>query len=140
MARSPGPGSSPGRDTAGVPVGPQLRAELRRLAGLFLISSITLALFILRAVYAALDVALLPEAVVVVWGVALLTGWALTFVYGLYVIVKARRWAWAVLFAFPFTCVPAGVAYSWTRRMDIERQVLGDRSSSSAPSRPPRRR
>jgi len=139
MARTPRP-RAPGRDAAGAPVDPQLRAELRRLAGLFLVSSITLALFILRAVYVALDVALLPDAVVVVWSVALIAGWATTFAYGLYVILKARRWLWAVLFAIPLTCVPAGVAYSWTRRMDIERQVLDGRTASGPPSKTARRR
>ena len=113
-------------DTRGVVVDPQLRLELRRLANLFLLSSITLALFLLRAFSIALSVTFIPHGVYVIWGVALLTGWAMTYVYGLWVIVKARRWAWTVLFAIPFTCVPAGVAYAWTRRMEIERDVLGD--------------
>jgi hypothetical protein len=113
-------------EARGVVVGPELRLELRRLANLFLLSSVTLALFVLRALALALSVTFIPDGVNLVWGVALTAGWAMTYVYGLWVIVKARRWAWTVLFAFPFTCVPAGVAYAWTRRMEIERRVLGD--------------
>ena len=119
-------------DAPGVVVGPELRQELRRLANLFLLSSVTLALFLLRAFSVALSVTFIPDAVNVVWGVALLIGWAMTYVYGLWVIVRARRWTWTVLFAVPFTCVPAGVAYAWTRRMEIERRVLGDRRDGAA--------
>jgi glucan phosphoethanolaminetransferase (alkaline phosphatase superfamily) len=112
-------------EAQGVVVAPALKQELRRLANLFLLSSITLALFLLRAFHEALSVSFVPRSVIVVWGVVMLTGWAMTYVFGLYVIVKARRLGWTVLFAIPFTCVPAGVAYAWTRRMEIEREVLG---------------
>lgn len=124
----------------GVAVGPELKQELRRLANLFLLSSVTLALFVLRAFSIALSVTFIPRPVVVVWGVVLLTGWAMSYVYGLHVIISARRWGWTILFAIPFTSVPIGVAYAWTRRMEIERAVLGPPSAGSRQRRGGRRR
>jgi hypothetical protein len=114
------------KDDRGVAVGPELAAELRRLANLFLVSGVTLLLFLVRAFAEALTVTFIPRQVYVVWGLAMLTGWAMAYVYGVFVTFKARRWGWFALCAIPFTCVPAATAYAWIRRQEIEREVLGD--------------
>ena len=62
------------KDAAGAEVDAQTALELRRIANLFLLSSITLALFLLRAFGEALSVTFIPQAVYVVWGLVLLTG------------------------------------------------------------------
>ena len=113
------------KDDPGAPVSPELAHELRRLANLFLVSGITLILFLARAFAEVFTVTFIPGPVYVVWGTIMLTGWAMTYVYGVYVTFKARRWGWLALCAIPFACVPAAVAYAWTRRQEIERQVLG---------------
>ena len=59
----------------------------------------------------------------------------MTYVYGVFVTFKARRWAWFALCAIPFTCVPAAAAYAWIRRQEIEREVLGDESPASRQKR-----
>ena len=110
----------------GVVVGPELAAELRRLANLFLVSGLTLFLFLVRALAEALTVTFIPRPAYVVWGVVMLTGWAMTYVYGIFVTFTARRWVWLALCAIPFTCVPAAVVYAWIRRQEIERDVLGE--------------
>jgi len=114
------------KDDRGVTVGPVLAAELRRLANLFLVSGITLVLFLARAFAEVLAVTFIPGPVYVVWGIVMLTGWAMTCVYGVFVTFKSRRWGWFALCAVPFTCVPAAVAYAWIRRQAIEREVLGE--------------
>ena len=114
------------KDAPGADVDEQTALELRRLANLFLLSGITLALFVLRALAEALSVTFIPQGVYVAWGVILLTGWAATEVYGVYVTFTARRWGWFALCLVPVTCVPASVAYAWIRRQEIERAVLGD--------------
>jgi hypothetical protein len=116
------------KDAPGADAGPELTAELRRLANLFLVSAVTLALFLLRMAAVALSVTFVPRPLEVAWGLVLLTGWAATYVLAVYTTVKARRWAWVALSAVPFTCVPAGVAYAWIRRQEIEDEVLGRRS------------
>jgi hypothetical protein len=116
-------------DAPGVDAGPDLTAELRRLANLFLVSSVTLALFLLRVFAAMLDVSFLSGPVLLVWGVVLLAGLAATYALGLYTTVRARRWFWVVLCAIPLTSVPASVAYAWIRRTEIEDQVLGPGST-----------
>jgi hypothetical protein len=123
------------KDAAGAQVDAATTLELRRLANLFLISAITLALFVLRALGEALSVTFIPQTVYVVWGLVLLTGWAATEVYGVYVTFTARRWGWFVLCLIPVTCVPASVAYAWIRRQEIERAVLGDDRSPAARQR-----
>jgi hypothetical protein len=115
-----------GQDEPGVTVDAETRLELRRLANLFLISSLTLVLFLLRAAGLALGVTFIPVPVIVAWGLIMLTGWAATYVYAIYVTFKAARWGWLVLCAIPFTSVPVAVAYAWVRRQEIERQVLGE--------------
>ncbi len=119
-------------DAPGVEVDPETTRELRRLANLFLLSAITLALFVLRALGIALKVDFIPDPVYVVWGVVLLLGWAATLVYGVYVTFLARRWGWLVLCLIPVTSVPAAVAYAWIRRQEIERSVFGDERASGA--------
>jgi hypothetical protein len=114
------------KDAAGAKVDAQTTRELRRIANLFLLSGVTLALFVLRALGEALSVTFIPQPVYVVWGLILLTGWAATLVYGVYVTFTARRWGWLVLCLIPVTSVPAAVAYAWIRRQEIERAVLGD--------------
>jgi hypothetical protein len=123
------------KDAAGADVDAQTALELRRVANLFLLSGITLALFVLRAVGEALSVSFIPQPVYVVWGVVLLTGWAASLVYGVYVTYTARRWGWLVLCLIPVTCVPAAVAYAWIRRQEIERAVLGDARSPATRQR-----
>jgi hypothetical protein len=113
------------KDDRGVAVGPTLAAELRRVANLFLVSGITLLLFFVRAFAEVFAVTFVPRQVYVIWGLAMLTGWAMTYVYGVFVTFKARRWAWFTLCAIPFTCVPSATAYAWIRRQEIEREVLG---------------
>jgi len=121
------------KDDPGVAVGAAQATELRRLANLFLISGITLFLFLTRAFAEALGVTFIPRGIFVAWGGVMLIGWAMSFVYGIYVTLNARRWAGLALCAIPFTCVPAAAAYAWTRRQEIEREVLDD--GASAPSR-----
>jgi hypothetical protein len=120
------------KDAPGAEVDEQTALELRRLANLFLLSGVTLALFVLRALAEALSVTFIPQGVYVAWGVILLTGWAATEVYGVYVTFAARRWGWFILCLLPLTCVPASAAYAWIRRQEIERAVLGaERSPDS---------
>lgn len=114
------------KDDRGVTVGSALGAELRRLANLFLVSAVTLVLFLVRALAEVFAITFIPRPVYVVWGIAMLTGWAMTYVYGVFVTSKARRWGWFALCTIPFTCVPAAVAYTWVRRQEIEDDVLGE--------------
>jgi hypothetical protein len=123
------------RDDPGVAVDAVRAAELRRLANLFLISALTLFLFLTRAFAEVFHVTFIPHSVYVVWGFLMLVGWAMSLVYGVYVTLKAGRWGWLALCAIPFTCVPAAAAYAWTRRQDIEREVLGDRGGASSRQR-----
>ena len=112
------------KDDPGVAVDAERTLELKRLANLFLVSGITLLVFLTRAFAEVLSVTFIPRGVFVAWGGFMLLGWAMSFVYGLYVTFLARRWAWLALCAIPFTCVPAGAAYAWTRRQEIEREVF----------------
>ena len=123
------------KDDPGVAVDVVRTAELRRLANLFLISGITLLLFLARAFAEVFSVTFIPRGVFVAWGSIMLIGWAMSFVYGVYVTLNARRWAWLALCAIPFTCVPAAAAYAWTRRQEIEREVLDDDISTSSRQR-----
>jgi hypothetical protein len=123
------------KDAPGAEVDEQTARELRRLANLFLLSSVTLALFVLRALAEALSVTFIPQGVYVAWGLALVAGWAATEVYGVYTTYVARRWGWFALCVIPVTCVPAAVAYAWIRRQEIERAVLGDDPSPATRQR-----
>ena len=123
------------KDDPGAQVDDETALELRRLANLFLLSGVTLVLFLLRAFAEALHVTFIPHSVYVVWGFVLLIGWAATEVYGVYVTFTAQRWGWFVLCLIPVTCVPASVAYAWVRRQEIERAVLGDERAPAARQR-----
>ena len=117
-----------GRDEAAVPVlDPKLKAELKRLALLFLISAVTLWLVVVYAVLRSIDRGLFPDLVWFMWGAAIFSGCIATYFYGLYVTIRARSWGWVVLCAVPvFGSVPGCVAYSWIRRGQLERRVLED--------------
>ena len=119
------------KDDPGVQAPPELAAELRRLANLFLLSGVTLLLLLLRAFAVTLSVDFIPRPVYVAWGALLLAGLAATYVYGVFVTYKARRWGWLALCAIPATFVPCALAYAWTRRMEIERDVLGEPPTAS---------
>ena len=56
------------KDDRGGAVEPALAAELRRLANLFLISGITLVLFLARAFAEVFTVTFIPRPAYVVWG------------------------------------------------------------------------
>ena len=111
---------------AGVAVSPELAAELRRLANLFLVSSITLVLLLLQVFAVTLSVTFIPGPVKTASGVVFLTGLAATYVYGIFVTWRARRWGWFALCVIPVASVPCSLAYAWTRRQEIERDVLGE--------------
>jgi hypothetical protein len=113
-------------DAPGARVDDATRSELRRVANLFLLSSVTLIVLLLEVFARALGVTFIPQAVYAAAGLVFLVGWAATLVYGSYTTYKVRRWGWFALCLIPVTCVPASVAYSWIRRGEIERDVLGD--------------
>ena len=119
------------KDDPGVQPSPELAAELRRIANLFLVSAITLVLFLLEAFAKTLSVTFIPRPVYVVWGALLLTGIAVTYVYALYVTSKARRWGWVAACAVPFFSVPCAVAYAWARRQEIERAAFGEQHAQT---------
>ena len=123
----------------GVQVGPETRLELRRLANLFLISSVTLALFLAWVFSQALRVTF-PRPVTLVWGAVLLVGLATTYAFAAFTLIRARRLGWLVLSLIPFTCLPCAVAYAYIRRMEIEREVLGEDRTSGRQRRGGRRR
>ena len=114
------------KDADGVAAAPALAAELRRLANLFLVSSITLVLLLLQVFAVTLSVTFIPGPVKTASGVVFLTGLAATYVYGIFVTSRARRWGWFALCVIPVASVPCSLAYAWTRRQEIERDVLGE--------------
>lgn len=126
-----------GGDDPGVAVDQATADELLRLAHLFVLSGVTLLLVVTRAVTMSGGLPEIPSTLALVWGGALLTGWAVTLVYGIYVTLTARSWGWFVLCLFPFTCVPASLAYAWIRRREIERAVLGAQRRRPARRPPP---
>jgi len=113
-------------------VGPETELELRRLANLFLLSSVTLVVLLLQVFAHALAVTFIPRPVYVVAGFVFLLGFAATYVYSIYVTYKARRWGWLAFCAIPLVGVPASVAYAWARRMEIEREAFGDQRGGSS--------
>lgn len=128
-------------DAPGVRVDAATRAELRRLANLFLVSALTLVLLLLMACAKALNVTFIPSRAWSVLAVLFFVGAAVTYVYGLYVTVKARRWLWVALCAVPLAgSIPCSVAYAWTRRMEIEHAVLGDPHAAGRQRRGGRKR
>lgn len=104
------------------------QAELKRVAILFLVSSITLLLVLLYAVarallIQALGIEVVPDIVWVMWVVSMFSGSVATWGYGAYVTLRARRWFWAALCLFPFTAVPCSAAYAWIRRGELEAEI-----------------
>lgn len=127
-------------DAPGAQPSPAQADELKQIANLFLVSAITLALFLMRAFAVVFAVTFIPDAVYLVWGLAMLLGWAMTCVYAIFVTLRARRWWWLVLCAIPFTSVPMAAAYAWVRRQELEREVLGDSGAGARQRRGGRRR
>ncbi len=106
---------------------PAVKAELKRLAILFLLSSITLVLVVGDAAARALLHDVLPGIVFGMVQLSWLGGAVATYVYGLYVTIRARAWGWVALCAVPlFGSVPGCVAYAWIRRGALERRILGE--------------
>lgn len=104
---------------------PVLRAELRRLAVLFIISAVTLVIVVTYAVARRIDTGLLPDIAWLMWATAIFSGCVATYFYGLYVTVRARAWGWVALCAIPVLgSVPGSVAYAWIRRGELERRIL----------------
>jgi hypothetical protein len=101
------------------------RSEVRHLSFLFLVSAISLLLFMSYAFAGLLRIDV-PAAVRIAWLGSMLSGCAATWFYAMYVTIAQRRWFWFVLVAIPLTSVPCAVAYAWTRRMEIEDEVLAD--------------
>jgi hypothetical protein len=122
-------------DAPAAEVDEETRLELRRVANLFLLSSLTLIVLLLEVFARALHVTFIPQIVFSVAGLIFLVGWAATFIYGIYTTYTARRWGWFVLCVIPLTCVPASVAYAWVRRSEIEREVLGDQTTTATRQR-----
>ncbi len=121
----------PARPSAGPPTNDPVvlearrRTEVRHLSFLFLVSAISLLLFMTYTFAGLLRVGV-PSGVNIAWLGSMLSGWAATWFYAMYVTFAQRRWLWFALVAFPATSVPCAVAYAWTRRMEIEEEVLGD--------------
>jgi len=104
---------------------PALRAELKRLAVLFLMSAVTLVLVFADFVIRALPYDILPAPFPLMVQVSWVCGAAATYFYGLYVTIRARAWGWVLLCAIPLAgSVPGSVAYSWIRRGALERAIL----------------
>jgi len=122
--RAPRPSAGPLTDDP-VVLEARRRAEVRHLSFLFLLSAISLLLFMTYAFAGLLRVGL-PAMVNVAWLGSMVSGWAATWFYAIYVTAVQRRWFWFALVAFPATSVPCAVAYAWTRRMEIEEEVPGD--------------
>lgn len=99
------------------------RAELKRVTVLFLLSAITLLLFLLYLLAEGLGVSFIPPVVWAMWLASLFSGFVATWAYGVYVTVRARRWLWVALCALPPTSVPCAVAYSWIRRGEMEMEL-----------------
>jgi hypothetical protein len=114
------------RDDEAIPVlDPDLKAELKRLALLFLISALTLVLVLADAALRAVGSSILPGIVFLMLQLSWIGGAVATYFYGLYVTIRAKAWGWVVPCAVPlFGSVPASVAYSWIRRGQLERHVM----------------
>jgi hypothetical protein len=119
-------------DAPAAEVDEETRLELRRVANLFLLSSLTLIVLLLEVFARALHVTFIPQGVYAAAGLVFLVGWAATYVYGLYTTYRARRWGWFVLCVIPLTCVPGSIVYAWIRRTEIENRVLGGLTPSAS--------
>jgi hypothetical protein len=112
------------REQTTVVVQGERKRELRLIAHLFLVSSVTMLLFMMYVIAALLKVTV-PYAAGVVWIAAMAAGGLATYVYGIFVTARFRRWWWLVVIAIPLSCVPGALAYAWTRRMEIEHETFG---------------
>jgi uncharacterized integral membrane protein len=99
-------------------------AEIKQISVLFIVSSIALVLFLIFALARTFNVGL---PVVVPWMLLFSfgPGWLVCWVYGTYVTISARRWFWMALIVFFPAAIPGSLMYAWTRRMEIEEEVLG---------------
>lgn len=102
---------------------PATRLELKRVSVLFLLSAVTLLLFLVYLVAEVAGVSFIPPIVWAMWLASMLSGFGATWVYSVYVTARARRWAWVVLCALPPTSVLCAVAYAWIRRGELEVEI-----------------
>ncbi len=104
---------------------PALKAELKRLAVLFIISAVTLVVVVSYTVARRIGTDLLPDIAWLMWATAIFSGCVATYFYGLYVTIRARAWGWVALCAIPVVgSVPGSVAYAWIRRGELERRII----------------
>jgi len=108
----------------GVPV---LEREARRISMLFVICAFSLVLLLAWVLLSVLVVDSAPVIVAMV-GVSFLSGMMAAWALGIYVVATAHRWLWLILMVVPFTTLPAGLVYAWRRRMEIEREILENRT------------
>jgi len=108
---------------------PDTRAELKRVTVLFLVSTLTLLLFLLYVVAEAVGVSFIPPIGWAMWFASMFSGFVATWCYGVYVTARARRWLWVALCALPPTAVPCAVAYAWIRRGELEVELRAGQSS-----------
>jgi hypothetical protein len=127
MQRQP----SKSRDDRDLTLDDATRAELKRVTVLFLLSAITLLLFVVYLLAEGLGVSFIPPVVWAMWVASLFSGFVATWAYGVYVTVRARRWLWVTLCALPPTAVPCAVAYAWIRRGEMETELQGRRDRAA---------
>ena len=99
------------------------RLEVKRVAILFLLSAVTLLLFLAYVVAEGLGVTFIPPVVWAMWLASMFSGFVATWAYGVYVTARARRWVWVVLCALPPTAVPCAAAYSWIRHGELGTEI-----------------
>jgi hypothetical protein len=119
MPRQPTQDRDAGRAVLDAPT----RTELKRVTVLFLLSAITLLLFFVYLLAEGLGVSFIPPVVWAMWLASLFSGFVATWVYGVYVTARARRWLWVALCALPPTAVPCAVAYACIRRGEMEAEL-----------------
>lgn len=110
------------------------KAEIKQLSVLFIVSSISLVLFVILGFIQWFNVSL---PVVIPWMLvfSIGPGWLVCWVYGTYVTIRARRFLWTALIVFVFAAIPGSLMYAWTRRMEIEAEVLGPNETRRRSSR-----
>jgi hypothetical protein len=110
------------------------KAEIKQLSVLFIVSSISLVLFLILGFIQWFNVSL---PVVIPWMLvfSIGPGWLVCWVYGTYVTIRARRFFWTALIVFVFAAIPGSLMYAWTRRMEIEEEILGPTQRGRRPAR-----
>jgi hypothetical protein len=110
------------------------KAEIKQLSVLFIVSSISLVLFVILGFIQWFNVSL---PVVIPWMLvfSIGPGWLVCWVYGTYVTFRARRFLWTALIVFVFAAIPGSLMYAWTRRMEIEEEILGPTQRGRRPAR-----